>query len=94
MNERCGFGAIRSVDYVIVLCNDLEKMKHFYASLFGFAVEDEEEGHWVAFRVGTLLLGLRPRGRSYDGPKVSDTSAKIQLRERLIKAFGFAKLAA
>lgn len=83
MKDRGGFGAIRSVDYIIVLCDDLEKMKRFYMDLFGFQVEDEEDGHWVGFRVGTLFLGLRPRGRSYDGPKAPDISAKIQLSFRV-----------
>lgn len=83
MNENSGFGAIRSMDYVILLCDDLERMRRFYTDIFGFHVEDEEPGKWVGFRVGTLFLGLRPRGRPYDGPKVVDETASIQLSFRV-----------
>ena len=83
MVENTGFGAIRSMDYVIVLCDDLDKMRRFYSEVFGFQIEDEDPGKWVGFRVGTLFLGLRPRGRSYDGPKIPETSAAIQLSFRV-----------
>ncbi len=83
MSENSGFGAIRSMDYVIVLCDDLERMRHFYTDLFGFRIEDEEPGQWVGFRVGSLILGLRPRGRPYDGAQVMDGSASIQLSFRV-----------
>ncbi len=78
-----GFDAIRSMDYVIVLCDDLEKMRAFYTDLFGFHIEDEEPDNSVWFRVGTLFFGLRLRGRPYDGPKVLDESAAIQLSFRV-----------
>ena len=83
MAENTGFGAIRSMDYVIVLCDDLDKMRRFYSEVFGFQIEDEDPGKWVGFRVGTLFLGLRPRGRSYDGPKIPGASAAIQLSFRV-----------
>ena len=83
MDDNTGLNAIRSMDYVILLCDDLEKMKRFYRAVFGFYLEDEEMGNWAGFRVGTLFLGLRPRGRSYDGPKIADRSAAIQLSFRV-----------
>ena len=83
MNKNSGFGAIRSMDYVIVLCDDLEKMEQFYTDIFGFQIEDKEPGKWVGFRVGTLFLGLRPRGRRYDGPNIPDESAAVQLSFRV-----------
>jgi len=67
------------MDYVIVLCNDLPTMKRFYTDVFGFPIEDDEHSQWIGYRVGTLFLGLRPRGRPYDGPKIPDESAAIQL---------------
>lgn len=78
-----GFGAIRSIDYVIVLCDDLNRMKSFYKNVFDFRIEDEEDGQWAGFRVGTLFLCLRPRGRTYDGPKIPDNAAAIQLSFRV-----------
>lgn len=83
MNGNSGLGAIRSMDYVILLCDDLDKMKRFYVDVFNFQIEDEEAGKWVGFRVGTLFLGLRPRGRSYDGPRINEEAAAIQLSFRV-----------
>ena len=79
MLKQCGFGAVRSLGYVIILCDDFDLMKEFYAGLFDFQVEDEQAGLWMGFRVGSLFLGLRPRGRSYDGPKTAGSSASVQL---------------
>ncbi len=83
MTDNSGLSAIRSMDYVIILCDDLERMQRFYADTFGFHIEDEQPGRWVGFRVGTLFLGLRPRGRPYDGPKITNESAAIQLSFRV-----------
>ncbi|GFE63746.1 VOC family protein [Litoreibacter roseus] len=83
MESRTGLGAIRSMDYVILLCDDLDLMKRFYRNIFGFDIEDEEPGLWVGFRVGTLFLGLRPRGRDYDGPPPPTNSAGVQLSFRV-----------
>lgn len=83
MNELSGFRAIRSVGYVIILCDDLNRMKAFYKDIFNFEIEEQEEGHWIAFRVGSQFLGLRPRGRSYDGPPVPAGSASVQVSFRV-----------
>lgn len=83
MSGNSGFGAIRSLDYVIVPCDDLDRMRRFYSDVFGFRIEDEEAGQWVGYRVGALFLGLRPRGRPYDGPKIPDGSAAVQLSFRV-----------
>ncbi|MEL6218993.1 MAG: VOC family protein [Pseudomonadota bacterium] len=83
MTETTGFGAIRSIDYVIIPCDDVGRMQRFYSDLFGFRVEDEEPGHWVGYRVGTLFLGLRARGRAYDGPTPPEASAGVQLSFRV-----------
>ncbi|MEM8811461.1 MAG: VOC family protein [Pseudomonadota bacterium] len=83
MGNFSGFGAIRSLDYVILLCDDYEKMKAFYIGLFGFQVEEDRAGTMVFFRVGTLFLGLRRRGRPYDGPSVPANAASIQISFRV-----------
>ncbi len=72
--------------YVKVLCDDLEKMKCFYNDIFDFHIEDEEPGLRVGCRVGTLFLGLRPRGRAYDGQSAPTNSASIQLSFRVSPA--------
>lgn len=83
MSEYSGFGAIRSVDYISILCVDLPTMRRFYTEVLEFSVYDEEPGHWVSFQIGTLWLALRPRGRSYDGPAIPDESAATQLSFRV-----------
>ena len=83
MNKHSGFSAIRSLDYVILLCHDLAKMKAFYARLFAFQIEEDFPDRMIFFRVGTLFLGLRKRGRAYDGPDVPPSSASIQISFRV-----------
>lgn len=83
MNNFSGFSAIRSLDYVIILREDLAKMKAFYERLFAFQIEEDFPDKMLFFRVGTLYLGLRRRGRPYDGPSVSDRSASIQISFRV-----------
>ncbi|MEM8837784.1 MAG: VOC family protein [Pseudomonadota bacterium] len=83
MEPKTGLGSIRSLDYVILLCDDFEAMKRFYLDVFGFQIEDEAAGVWIGFRVGTFFLALRPRGRQYDGPAIPEQSAYIQLSFRV-----------
>ena len=83
MSALSGFGAIRSLDYVILLCDDLAKMKEFYERLFAFQIEEDVPGRMVFFRVGTLFLGLRKRGRAYDGPSGPAATASIQISFRV-----------
>jgi len=83
MSNHQGINAIRSLDYVILLCDDLVKMKAFYAGLFDFQVEEELPNGTIFFRVGTLFLGLRKRGRPYDGPAAPVQSASIQISFRV-----------
>ncbi|MEK9611440.1 MAG: VOC family protein [Alphaproteobacteria bacterium] len=77
MVNRRGIGAIRGMGYVIILCNDFDTMRRFYIDLFGFQIEDEKPGQWIGFRVGGMFLGLRPRGRPYDGPSAMDGGASV-----------------
>lgn len=83
MNKHSGLKAIRSLDYVILLCDDLARMKTFYERLFEFQTEEDFQGRMVFFRLGTLFLGLRKRGRAYDGPSVPSQSASIQISFRV-----------
>ena len=52
--------------YVIVPCEDLDRMKAFYRNLLVFPVEAETPTTLV-FRAGSVLLALRKRTRDYDG---------------------------
>ena len=57
---------VEKLAYVIVLCEDIERMKAFYRDLFAFPVESESPTS-LAFRVGSVFLALRKRTRIYDG---------------------------
>ena len=72
---------IRNIDYVILLCEDMARMKAFYHEILGFPIHRDWE-NWLEMRVGEILLTLRPRGRPYDGGKAAD-SAGIQLAFRV-----------
>lgn len=79
MENNSGIGAIHSLGYVIVLCDDLDRMVAFYTDLFGFAVE-EVAGHLVSFRVGGVFLALRSRGRAYDGAGAAGAAVQLSFR--------------
>lgn len=70
--------AVQQLNYVIVLCDDLERMKAFYQDLFPFAINSESETS-IAFRAGSILLGLRQRTRHYDGAGTRPTLPGVQL---------------
>lgn len=82
MNEPAGLGVIRNLDYVMLLCEDIASMRDFYTQVLGFEVRNEIPGKWVEIQVGSCLLALRLRGRSYDGPPVP-ASASVQLAFRV-----------
>ena len=58
--------SVQQLDYVIVLCEYIERMKAFYRKLSTFPVESESETT-LLLRAGSLLLALRKRTRDYDG---------------------------
>jgi len=70
---------VQQLNYAIVLCDDLERMKAFYQDLLPFAVNSESETS-IAFRAGsTILLGLRQRTRAYDGTGTRPELPGVQL---------------
>ena len=72
---------IRTLDYVILLCEDLSRMKAFYHETLGFPIERDWED-WIEMRAGAVLLTLRRRGRPYDGPNTPH-AASVQLAFRV-----------
>lgn len=70
---------IRNLDYVVLLCDDLERMRSFYEGTLGFplyrALDD-----WCELRAGSSLLALRPRGRPYDGPGPAGAAVQLAFR--------------
>ena len=79
-----GIRAIREIDYVILLCEDMDASRAFYRNVMGFPVEEDQKD-WVRFRVGSSFLTLRPRGHWlcwHDGA-VESGAAAVQLAFRV-----------
>lgn len=72
---------IHNLDYVILLCEDIARMKAFYHETLGFPIERDWDD-WIEMRAGTVRLTLRRRGRAYDGPE-SPGAAGVQLAFRV-----------
>ena len=69
---------VQQLNYVIVLCDDIDRMKTFYRDLFSFPV-DSETDESLALSVGSVLLALRKRTRNYDGHSGGSESPGVQL---------------
>jgi catechol 2,3-dioxygenase-like lactoylglutathione lyase family enzyme len=76
--------SVRQVDYVIVLCEDLARMREFYLRLFDFRVT-AERADVVAMDAGTVMLCLRKRTRAYDGRSAGPGSPGVQIAFRVPK---------
>jgi lactoylglutathione lyase len=77
-------GAIRNLDYTILLCNKIDETRAFYRDIMKFSIETDLK-HWVSFRIGAALLTLRPRGpwSVCDDGKSVPGSAAVQLAFRV-----------
>jgi catechol-2,3-dioxygenase len=53
---------LRTLDYVVLLCENLERMEAFYHETLGFSIERNWED-WIELRAGAVLLTLRRRRR-------------------------------
>ena len=73
---------IRQLDYTIILCDDLPRMKAFYLSLFGFPVVTER-ADVLAMNAGSVTFCLRQRSRHYDGASPGAGSRGVQLAFRV-----------
>lgn len=70
--------SLQQLNYVIILCEDLEGMKSFYRKLLPFPVDSESETG-LALRAGSVLLALRKRTRDYDGQGVYPGLPGVQI---------------
>ena len=74
---------VKQLNYAIVLCDDMDRMKAFYLDLFSFPVEVETETS-LSFRAGPeVSLALRKREREYDGRSSGPDSPGVQLAFRV-----------
>ena len=74
--------SVKQVNYVIVLCDDIQRMKAFYRGVFPFPVEAESPTN-LALRAGPLVLALRERTRHYDGRSGGAASPGLQIAFRV-----------
>ena len=72
---------IRQLDYTIVLCDDLPRMKAFYRGLFDFRVASETPTV-LAMEAGSVNFCLRKRTRAYDGKTAGPGSPGVQIAFR------------
>ncbi len=70
--------SVGKLNYAIVLCDDIDRMKAFYREFFPFPVVSETETS-LALGAGHVLLALRKRERSYDGRGGGAASPGVQL---------------
>ena len=73
---------IQSLSYVIVLCEDMDRMKVFYKDILPFPVEAESPTD-LALRAGPVMLALRKRTRDYDGQGATAGSPGLQIAFRV-----------
>ena len=74
---------VKQLNYAIVLCDDMDRMKVFYKDLLSFPVDVETETS-LSFRAGPAVsLALRKREREYDGRGSGPQSPGVQLAFRV-----------
>ncbi len=78
-----GLGALRNLDYTMLLCSDIEPMRAFYVGVLGLEIQREIPGRYLELRAGAATLALRLRSRPYDGPARDVTGASVQLAFRV-----------
>lgn len=64
--------------YVIVPCDNLDRMKAFYRDTFAFPVE-LDTATTLTFHTGSVILALRKRTRDYDGEGTREKLPGVQL---------------
>ena len=78
--------AIRNLDYVVLICADIDRVRRFYEDALGFPLHRELGPGWIELRVGASILALRLRDRPYDGPAPAAGTACVQLAFRVAPA--------
>lgn len=51
--------ALRTLDYIVLPCSDLEETRRFYTHNLGLTATYERAG-WIEFKLGEVALALRP----------------------------------
>ena len=83
MTPQRGLGAVRNLDYTMLLCGDIAPMRAFYGDVLALRLQREVPGRYLEFAVGAGVLAIRLRGREYDGPPRDVDGAGVQLAFRV-----------
>ena len=68
--------AVRQLDYAIVLCEDLDRMKAFYRDLVDFTIASES-ATGLTFQAGAVKLSLHQRTRGYDPARAPEANSPV-----------------
>ena len=83
MTPQRGLGALRNLDYTMLLCAEIAPMRAFYGDVLALRIQREVPGRYLEFAVGAAVLAVRLRGRAYDGPAPAAAAAAVQLAFRV-----------
>jgi catechol 2,3-dioxygenase-like lactoylglutathione lyase family enzyme len=82
-NARSPFGAIKAIDYTVIIVRDMQAMRRFYEDVLGFPLERELSANWIEYRVGSNVLALSRPGWTKDDAPVPSGTAALQLAFRV-----------
>ncbi len=77
---------------IILFVGDTDKLKDFYASIFGFEVIEEIPGQWVLLNTGACTIGLHKVGKEYEPPAGTEFKAESNAKIVLETAGGISNL--
>lgn len=80
MDKPTGLGAMGSLDYTVLLCENVDTMAAFYRDVLGFELRSAVAGRWAEFRIGGSTLAMRTRSRPYDGSAPDGASVHLAFR--------------
>lgn len=73
------FGAIRSIDYTVILVRNMAAMRRFYEDVLGFVLTRELSPGWIEYGIGGNTLTLATPKRIAEDLPTPMGSASLQL---------------
>lgn len=74
---------IRQIDYTVIFARDLTRMRRFYEDVMHVPIHQELGPSWIAYRVGSNILGLTERGLMFDDVPAPANALSLQLAFRV-----------
>ncbi len=79
-----GLTAVLTLDYTVLPCRDLRRMRRFYSEVMGFTIAYERDD-WVRFQFVEVALALRPYDERLFGGMPNERSGSVQLAFRVAR---------